>query len=90
MSIVEVPKAYIYTCDACGKEHRQENAAGHYTDSRPSNWHRLKWSATAYDYQGTACADDSFERLLCDGCGYIVKKSINSALAAVALAALTK
>ena len=79
MSIREIPRSFVYTCDACGIEHLQENAGGHYTDSRPPLWERLKLHRTAVDYQGTPCADASIERLLCDRCAAIISKAVNEA-----------
>lgn len=38
MGVVEIPRSFKYTCDRCGDEHVQENAAGHYSNSRPPNW----------------------------------------------------
>lgn len=77
MTVIEIPKAYLYTCDCCGITHRQENASGHYSNSRPSGWHRLKWDADALDYQGCAVGSAAFERLLCPDCGVLVRGSIN-------------
>ena len=59
MSIREIPKAYEYSCDRCGTTHLQENAGGHYTNSCPSKWGRIKW------YSSSA---DGYELLFCDGC----------------------
>jgi hypothetical protein len=80
MGIREVPKSYVYTCDGCRKEHTQENASGHYLNSRPKYWSTLKVGRDAYDYQGCAVADGSIERLLCDSCSEKVMKAINKAL----------
>lgn len=77
MAIREIPKQFEYTCDACGTKHLQENAGGHYTDSRPPHWTRLKIARTAYDYQGSACADNSIERLLCPPCSDDIIGAIN-------------
>ncbi len=41
MAVQEIPKSYLYTCDACGATHTQEHAYGHYTDSTPPNWSKL-------------------------------------------------
>ena len=88
MSIREIPRAFVYICDGCSKEHKQENANGHYTDSRPPHWIRLKLARTAYDYQGrtaydyqgAACADASIERLLCEDCSPKVEAAISAAV----------
>lgn len=77
MSIREIPRAFEYQCDVCGKMHIQENASGHYADSRPPHWARLKIAQTAYDFQDAACADASVERLMCDNCGPALIKIIN-------------
>jgi hypothetical protein len=80
MAVVEVPRSYRYICDDCGAEHVQENAGGHYTNSRPKFWAHLKLSRDAYDHQGSAVADGSIERLLCAACSEKVISSINSAI----------
>lgn len=77
MAIREIPKAFDYICDVCGKTHRQENAGGHYTDSRPPYWATLIVSQDAYDFQGTAVADATIRRLLCDDCRSSAIKAIN-------------
>lgn len=79
MPIREIPKAYEYTCDICGKTHLQENAGGHYTDSRPPYWARLIFRRAATDFQGQEVADASFERLLCEICVPALLKAINDA-----------
>jgi hypothetical protein len=80
MAITEIPRAFLYTCDGCGKQDKQENASGHYTDSRPPHWTRIKVARTAYDFQGSACADASIERLLCPDCSERVIAAINNSL----------
>jgi len=82
MGIREIPTSYEYTCDACAFKHIQENAHGHYGDSRPPHWTRLKIARTAYDYQGNAVADSSFEKLLCPKCSEVVFKAANEAIGA--------
>lgn len=77
MAIREIPKAFDYICDVCAKTHRQENAGGHYTDSRPPQWANLIIRQDAYDYQGQAVADGSVTRLLCNGCRAGVMEVIN-------------
>lgn len=81
MSVREIPRAFEYSCDVCGKVHRQENAGGRYTNSRPPYWSHLKIGRYAYDFQGSAVADGSIERLLCDECGPIIFTAINEASA---------
>lgn len=81
MGIREIPKSYEYTCDGCGKPHLQENASGHYTDSRPPHWARLKLARHAYDGGDIAVGDASIERLLCSSCAEKVASAINAAVA---------
>ena len=78
MSIREIPKAFEYVCDVCKKAHMQQNASGHYSNSRPPHWADLHIKQDAYDYQGAAVADGSVHRLLCDDCRYSVIKVINA------------
>lgn len=80
MGVEEVPRSFLYTCDGCGEKHEQKNAAGHYTDSRPPNWTRLKWQRDATDFQGAAVAYGSVERLLCLRCSEVIGDAINDAL----------
>jgi hypothetical protein len=68
MSVREIPPAFEYTCDLCGAIHLQENASGHYTDSRPPHWGRLTVAQDAHDWQGQAVADGTIKRLLCNKC----------------------
>ena len=78
MTIREIPRAFEYRCDVCGKTHVQENAGGHYTDSRPDRWARLIIRQDAHDFQGQAVADGSIERLLCDDCRPGIIAAINT------------
>ena len=80
MPIREIPKAYEYTCDSCGKTHLQENANGHYPNSRPKYWATLHLEQSAYDHQGGAVADASIISLLCDECCKAVVAAINDAI----------
>lgn len=68
MAIREIPKSYEYQCDRCNVIHKQENAGGHYTDSRPPMWSRLTLAQDAHDYQGAAVADGTIKLLLCRTC----------------------
>lgn len=77
MSIETIPQAFKYTCDLCGKEHLQVNASGHYSNSRPPHWATLIVAQDAYDYQGSACADATIKRLLCDDCRPLIIAAIN-------------
>lgn len=78
MSIIEIPRQFKYVCDTCGKIHVQENANGHYSDSRPPHWGRLIIRQDAHDYQGQAVADGTIERLLCSDCHPSVIDAINA------------
>lgn len=80
MAIQEIPRAFLYVCDGCKAEHKQENAGGHYSNSRPSHWATLKIGREAYDFQGAACADASIERLLCESCATKVFAAVNTAI----------
>jgi len=80
MAIREIPKSYEYTCDGCQFVHIQENASGHYFNSRPPHWASLTFARDAYDYQGAACADATVKRLLCAMCAGKVALAINAAL----------
>lgn len=77
MAIREIPKAYDYICDVCGFTHRQENAGGHYANSRPEHWGELVVKQDAYDFQGAAVADGTIKRLLCSDCREGAIKAIN-------------
>lgn len=81
MAIREIPKSYEYTCDGCRLVHVQENASGHYSNSRPPGWASLTFARDAYDYQGAACAGATVKRLLCTACADKVALAINAALA---------
>lgn len=77
--IREVPRSFVYECDACGAEHVQENASGHYTNSRPSQWMTLKLERDATDYQGAAVASADVKLLLCLSCGPRISAAVNEA-----------
>lgn len=83
MSIREIPRAFEYTCDGCGAVHLQKNAAGHYTDSRPPHWIRLKIGQTAYDHQNVAVADASVEHLFCEECAGAINMAYDGAIEAI-------
>lgn len=68
MSVKEIPKAYEYTCDRCGTTHLQENASGHYSNSRPKHWATLLLQQDSYDYQGQAVVNGDVSFLLCQDC----------------------
>lgn len=78
MSIETIPASFRYSCDVCGKAHLQENATGHYPDSRPPRWGRLSLKRQgAADHQGVVWTDGSIKRLLCDACLPIIEAAIN-------------
>ncbi len=68
MGIREIPKSFEYICDVCQTTHVQQNANGHYTDSRPPSWGRLTLSCDALDWQGAPVADGTTKLLLCEKC----------------------
>lgn len=73
MTIKKIPESYLFTCDKCRKEEKQEKSY------RPKYWCKLRFEQDAYDFQGNAVADGSVERLLCPECSSIVEKAINAA-----------
>jgi len=44
MTVKEIPKSFLYTCDQCGTPHLQENASGHYNNSTPPDWLSIRLS----------------------------------------------
>lgn len=74
MPIKEIPKSYEYCCDKCAAAHIQQNAAGHYTNSTPPNWYRLRINSDYYRYP---VADGEPTRLLCQKCGDALRKILN-------------
>jgi hypothetical protein len=78
MTVREIPKSYEYICDVCGKNYIQENAGGHYTDSRPPHWARLVFKQAREDFQGNECADASVELLMCRECRDKAANAINA------------
>lgn len=81
MAIITIPQSYKYICDSCGKSHLQQNASGHYTDSRPPHWARLTIAQHAYDFQGAAVADGTISKLLCEYCTGLISEAINRVVA---------
>ena len=69
MTIREVPKQYIYSCDRCGDRHVQENANGHYTNSRPPHWQRVVVYADL--------TIEQLDQLLCPACANDVRNAIS-------------
>lgn len=78
MSVREVPRSFLYECDACGEEHKQENPSGHYTDSRPPGWTTLKFAADVAT--GHVSEVRREEKLLCLECGRKVVEVIDRTL----------
>ena len=73
MAIREIPKSYEYTCDVCDALHVQENANGHYTNSRPPNWATVSFQKNK---DGTQLIDSSVCLLVCAACGEKIAKAI--------------
>lgn len=65
MSVVEVPRSFKYTCDVCGDDHIQPNAAGHYTNGVPPYWSRLEFVVSA-EFENDSVGDANL--LLCNNC----------------------
>lgn len=80
MAIREIPTSFIYSCDACGAEHEQKNASGHYANGLPDHWRRLEVHQHGYDPQGHAVADATIKRLLCPDCGEKAVAAVNATL----------
>jgi predicted SprT family Zn-dependent metalloprotease len=68
MAVREIPRAFEYTCDACGMVHRQENASGQHTNGCPPHWLRLRTFSNS---------DMGSERLFCATCSRKVVKAVN-------------
>ena len=83
MTVETIPQAFRYICDICGHVHIQENATGHYTDSKPPHWYKLRILADADDWQGQVVAGHDIERLLCSTCGPIITAALNKATEAI-------
>ena len=73
MTIREIPRTFLYSCDACEREHRQENASGHYTESVPPHWSRIRIR------EGSVVDETfkAFEYLLCESCALRTILAIN-------------
>jgi hypothetical protein len=63
MIIEEIPRAFKYTCSRCGTEHIQRNASGHYTESTPPGWIKVRLVTRAADV-----APKTQEVLICSLC----------------------
>lgn len=74
MTIREIPKCYEYKCDKCEVTHLQENASGHYGNSTPPQWYRLRINSDFYRYPA---ANEEPSRLLCRKCGDALRKVLN-------------
>jgi hypothetical protein len=68
VAITDVPRSWLYTCDGCGVQHKQENAYGHYSNSTPPNWATVRVSR----HSGAPV-----ERLLCSHCRVPVLTSLD-------------
>lgn len=66
MAIREIPKSYHYTCDLCGAKHVQQNANGHYENSTPPDWMRLRVDSNGTRFSYPA---QPLDKLLCTSCG---------------------
>jgi len=75
--IREIPKAFEYTCDLCEVAHLQENASGHYTNSRPARWATLILQRDDIDIQGMPCAKADMSGLFCPECAEKLVTVIN-------------
>lgn len=73
MGITVIPKTYKFNCDGCPVVVTQDHP------QQPKNWSRLEVHRDAYDLQGSAVADASIERLLCEACSDHIVKIINEA-----------
>jgi hypothetical protein len=79
MSVYEIPKSFKYVCDVCGAAHVQENANGHYTDSRPPRWGYVDVRQALIDLDGDEVGDASVSHLLCQQCLPVISKAIKDA-----------
>ena len=61
---VEEFQGFTYTCDRCGKMHMQQNASGHYTNSTPPDWGRVKYTPSSE----ARIPMKPFDYLICDNC----------------------
>lgn len=88
MAIREVPRSFVYTCDGCGQEHTQAGADGHYTNSTPPLWGRLRINMgpderLTLDLKSAAETAERFKRwgsteaLLCGACFVILTDLLN-------------
>lgn len=74
MAVTEIPTTWRYICDGCHKENEQKHKV-----LFPSYWSHLTLASHCYDYQGSAVADGTITRLLCEDCTTKVAKAINEA-----------
>jgi hypothetical protein len=68
MTIREVPRSFEYTCDRCGETHVQQNAHGHYHNSRPPEWAGLSLVRDVHRNDIYTIPGDKEEALLCRDC----------------------
>lgn len=74
VTIKEIPRSFEYCCDKCKASHLQQNASGHYTNSTPPQWFRLRLHSDYYRYP---VANEEPTRLLCQKCGDSLRKLLN-------------
>lgn len=73
MAVREIPKAFEYSCDWCGVTHLQENASGHYTESTPDGWLRIKTYGSGPKRSGHQ------EELICEHCADVYETYVATA-----------
>jgi hypothetical protein len=76
MGVREIEARFEITCDGCRKQVLQAHK------SRPAHWSDLHILRDLYDFQGSACADGSVKRLLCEDCSTVVFGAVNDAIKA--------
>lgn len=74
MAVREIAARFEIVCDGCAKTVEQNSK------NRPEYWSKLILQRDAYDFQGSACADATVERLLCANCTTKIAGAINAAL----------
>jgi hypothetical protein len=70
MTIREIPRSFEYTCDGCGETHVQQNAHGHYHNSRPPEWAGLSLvrQRLCHEWQSLSLAPLPTYRSVRDSC----------------------
>lgn len=74
MGMKPIPETFLYTCDGCNLPVTQNHKG------RPKYWSELNIIADCYDWQGSAVANGSVKRMLCEKCTDKATKAINEAL----------